>query len=369
MKIFQRTSYALAWLVFCFLCFSCGDEEAQRKEMFREVFVVYKNTTPVAFNISRDLLNNIPDDSLLMLLTIHVENNSTPILGELTPEKDHLVFRPVLPFTEGMSYDIRLRGVLITKKYISPADLPAQTVVNSVYPSADTLPENLLKFYIEFTDPMQEGHALEHLALVRNGKDTLSAVFLDLQPELWNKENTVLTVWLDPGRIKRELQPNQTMGAPLQKENSYKLLVKKGWRDAKGNSVGEYFEKEFFVDARDSLSPGYQSWTFSTPTSNSKDDLVIDLKEPLDYLLLKNSIRVVDKDGNSIGGRFTPDKNETIVLFYPDKKWKTGDYVLEIESRLEDLAGNNLNRQFERDLTKGDTVKTKQVYTRSFRIQ
>lgn len=337
--------------------------------MFRDVFVVYKDTSPIAFQISRDLFNNATDDSIIRSLTIHLEGNSIPVLGELTIRDDKVLFEPVIAFTNGLTYVVKLGGELIATRNISQVDVPAQTYVQSIYPSGDTLPENLLKFYIEFTEPMQEGHALENLVLIRNGKDTLPDVFLDLQPELWSNDNRILTVWLDPGRIKRELLPNQKMGAPLEQDNSYRLLVRKKWRDAKGNDVAEDFEKDFYVGERDSFSPGYQSWTFSTPFSNSRDDLVIHLKESLDYQLLKNTIRVVDKDGKNISGRFTPDKNETTLLFYPEKKWKTGEYVLEIESRLEDLAGNNLNRPFERDITKGDAVKAKQVYTRSFRIQ
>ena len=42
-----------------------------------------------------------------------------------------------------------------------------------------------------------------------------AGTFLDLQPELWNAEGTVLTLWLDPGRIKRDLIPNKELGIPL----------------------------------------------------------------------------------------------------------------------------------------------------------
>jgi hypothetical protein len=41
--------------------------------------------------------------------------------------------------------------------------------------------------------------------------------------------------------------------------------------------------------------------------------------------------------------------------------------VLEVESRLEDLSGNNLNRPFDRDITK-QKAGDKPVYNRDFRI-
>ena len=37
----------------------------------------------------------------------------------------------------------------------------------------------------------------------------MKSIFLELENELWNPEHTQLTLWLDPGRIKRDLIPNQ----------------------------------------------------------------------------------------------------------------------------------------------------------------
>ena len=82
----------------------------------------------------------------------------------------------------------------------------------AIYPTQDTVPENLLKIYLQFSKPMREGQALRHIELLKNNRDTLPGVFLDLQPELWNVDRTTLTVWLDPGRIKRDLQPNGPIG-------------------------------------------------------------------------------------------------------------------------------------------------------------
>jgi hypothetical protein len=42
---------------------------------------------------------------------------------------------------------------------------------------------------------------------------------------------------------------------------------------------------------------------------------------------------------------------EEKVNFTPAKPWSAGTYKLQIETRLEDLAGNNLGRLFDRDLT------------------
>jgi hypothetical protein len=85
--------------------------------------------------------------------------------------------------------------------------------------------------------------------------------------------------------------------------------------------------------------------------------------------LLKNAVRVVDNKGIVVNGVIEIEAKETIVHFIPSAAWSAGDYTLEIESRLEDLAGNNLNRLFDKDLTKKSTGVPKDVYKRSFHIQ
>ena len=42
------------------------------------------------------------------------------------------------------------------------------------------------------------------------------------------------------------------------------------------------------------------------------------------------------------------------LIFKPDLDWKVGDYELLIDSKLEDLAGNNLNHLFDKDLLASD---------------
>ena len=86
-------------------------------------------------------------------------------------------------------------------------------------------------------------------------------------------------------------------------------------------------------------------------------------------MLLKNAIRIVDNAGNVVNGVIEIEAKETILHFTPSAAWSAGDYTLEIESRLEDLAGNNLNRLFDKDLTKKTNKTQKEVYKRVFNIQ
>ena len=43
-------------------------------------------------------------------------------------------------------------------------------------------------------------------------------------------------------------------------------------------------------------------------------------------------------------------EEEINILLVPDKPWRTGVYQLNIDPRLKDLAGNNLERLFDEDV-------------------
>lgn len=364
-NIFQRTSYALAWLVFSFLSISCRQN---KKEEDRKIVIATEENRPTSMIIPREILKGLSEKSIRESLRIHLQESATAMLGELIISEDDVIFEPLIAFTRGSVYEVRLKGELLENIAIRSANnrFPATL---SVYPSADTLPENTIKFYIGFSKHMQQGSAADNIVLIRNGKDTLSNVFFDLQTELWNSENSILTVWLDPGRVKQDLQPNKKMGPPLEQGNHYQLLIKSNWQDIEGMLLHAPYHKDFVAGPRDSMIPNYHLWDIHSPRAGTLDPLEVRLHESLDYLLLKNAVRITDNGGNSVRGFIHTREKETVFAFTPTTEWKAGDYILEIESRLEDLAGNNLNRLFDRDITKKDNGESKKVHRRPFSIK
>ena len=214
---------------------------------------------------------------------------------------------------------------------------------------------------------MQEGVSENYVALLNNKGDTLPGTFLNLLPELWNPDRTVLTLWLDPGRIKRHLGPNEEMGNPLKPGEQYTLNIAGEWRSADGNSLPENYRHSFFVGTRDSSSPDPATWKLQLPKSETSDPLTILLNESLDYFLLQETITVQDGSGKILEGIPHVDETGTVVKFTPKNPWKAGLYTIAVAPQLEDLAGNNLERVFDRDLTvQSKPVKTN--YRRQFRI-
>ncbi len=285
-------------------------------------------------------------------LAVFLEESKTPMLGEWQPEGDDFLFKPLIPLSPGKNYDVFLKKKLIGRLPVSLSTGLAQPQITAFYPSADTLPENLLKVYLSFSTPMREGEALRHIHLLNGKGDTLPRIFLELEPELWNPDRTILTVWLDPGRIKRGLIPNEQLGNPLKKGGRYTLVVSNDWKNTAGIPLQGSFQKKFFVGERDDTPPEPALWKLLSPTARTTEPLQISFTESLDPFLATETVKILDETGKAVQGAFAPTNHETGISFQPAKPWLPGHYKLQVATFLEDLAGNNLNRPFDRDITR-----------------
>ena len=273
------------------------------------------------------------------------------ILGSFIDEGDKIEFRSSIPLTQGLSYDIWNGLVRIARLDVPYPNGQLAPVLTTIYPETDTVPENLLKFYLRFSKPMRTGQSLEHIYLLDEKNDTIPNVFLNLQPELWDTSGKILTIWIDPGRVKRNLVLNKKLGNPLKQNAYYKLIVSKNWKDTQGLPLAETYSKRLVVGPADYEVPDIQKWSLSLPKSGTKHTLIIDTKEPLDHLLFAESIRIFDWNNKEINGKVVIRKDR-ILEFTPVQPWSESKYQLQVDARLEDLAANNLNRVFDRDVSK-----------------
>ncbi len=167
-------------------------------------------------------------------------------LGSYAVENGTLVFRPKYPLAAGRALPRGLSrgaGTPIEKTFDGPArSVTPSARVERVYPSADVLPSNQLRLYIYFSAPMSRGEAEQRIhVLDANGKP-LRGVFLPGQ-ELWDPNNTRLTMTFDPGRIKRDLTSNKAMGPPIAEGKRYTLVIDREWRDANGVADGRAIQE------------------------------------------------------------------------------------------------------------------------------
>ncbi len=332
------------------------------------IHIVFNGKQATGISISPTLFSG-KADSAVAYMQVRLQGNSTAMLGSFKVENENILFTPVIPLMPGGSYEVLFKNNIIGTVKIPAADAGTAAQVISIFPATDTVPLNLLKMYIRFSAPMQEGQALQHVSLLDEKNDTVPGVFLDLQPELWDESRTTLTLWLDPGRIKRDLIPNQKMGNPLQEGKRYTVAIANSWKDAQGLPLLQPFTQKFTVGTRDSISPQPEKWNMLLPKANTNEALTIDFGEALDYFLLQETIAIKDALGNIVLGKNNIINNGTSYSFLPEKPWKPGRYILQVATLQEDLAGNNDNRLFERDLKTQQNKTETDFFEREFVIK
>jgi hypothetical protein len=259
-----------------------------------------------------------------------------------------------------------------------PPNLPA-AAVERVYPTADKLPENLLKIYVHFTAPMHQGRAYEYMQLLGPDGKPVALPFLEIAEELWDPSGKRLTLLLDPGRVKEGLKPREEFGPILTAGRRYTLIIApqpRGsggnaddvWSDIYGQPLQKQVRKEFEAGPPEKRPIDPAEWTLTAPAAGSSGPLTVTFPRPLDHALLQRVVRVVGADGRSIEGDIKLGERETSWQFTPRAAWAAGDYVLEAESILEDMAGNRIGRAFEVDETGPQRDAAPQTARRPFTV-
>lgn len=357
----KTKSFVLCGLVFSFLMQACGP----KKKPHTSILLADKDAKTVSIPLS--LVSDSFNEFDINKITVQLANEHTPILGEFRIGSDAIIFTPLISFTPGLTYCVYFNLKLIAQFKIKEV-LSMPPAVLNVFPIQDTIPENQLKLYITFSQPMQSGEVLQYLKLVKNERDTLTEVFLDLQNELWNKDQTMLTIWFNPGRVKRGLQPNEKSGTPLINGNTYKLIISNDWQGTNGKKLINNFDKKFFVVDRDSIGVSLDHWKIFASMQKNQTKLDIHLGEVLDHELLKNTISVLNEKNEIIPGRSIINDESNHIQIILDKMLPSEKYRLRVESHLEDLAGNNLNRLFDMEYN-NRTIVNKPFFDKEFSIE
>jgi len=285
----------------------------------------------------------------------------SPVQGTYRFAEDKLTFQPDFPFSPGVKYRVYvasdfaavedLHGVRVERfgrSFVGiPFSLPASPSlpppeVERIFPTSDELPENILRFYVYFSNPMQRGWANRAISLQSENGNEVENVFMEFKQELWGPDQKRLTLLLDPGRIKRGVATNVRLGQALQVGRRYKLLVDGSWPDAAGRPLGTDYEKAFRVISPVRSAVKAESWSLAPPKAGSRAPLELRSDRPLDHALLERLLSVRDAGGREVPGRIELGHRETQCRFFPQQSWTIGTYQLIVQSELEDLAGNNL---------------------------
>jgi hypothetical protein len=314
----------------------------------------------------------------------NIPRDLPPLLGSYEARGNVVAFRPKYPIREDVAP--RLRCTLDASLYGGAAtipsgwfdpDLPGKVRIDidlrsdsrrtspaptlrRIYPSAEVLPENLLRFYLHFSAPMSRGEAYRHIRLLDASEKAISDPFLELDEELWSTDGRRFTLLFDPGRIKRGLKPREEVGPILERGKSYTLVVDQGWPSAAGVPLEGAVRRSFRVGPPDETCPDPGTWKICTPAAGTLVPLTLKFPEPLDHALALRLISVRDPSGQLVSGESSIEEQETLWSVTPrEQKWKPGEYRLEIGTELEDVAGNSIARPFEVDLVEPISSRAK----------
>ncbi len=233
----------------------------------------------------------------------------------------------------------------IAKKPAGPA-----TTVTAVYPTQDVLPENQLKFYLHFSAPMSRGEAYRRVHLLNEKNVPIDLPFLELDQELWDAKQERFTLLFDPGRIKRGLKPREELGPVLEDGKRYTFVIDAEWLDAQGNPLAKGFRKSFLSGPPDDQPIDFAQWKITSPPAEGREPVRIQFPKALDHALAEHLIWVETAKGIRVSGSAGLADKEHRWLFTPEQPWKSGDYRIAVDSTLEDLAGNSVDRPFEIDV-------------------
>ncbi len=291
-------------------------------------------------------------------------SSATMLLGKVVKEETSIRFIPLVPFGWNQEYTVVYNNIM-DHFVIDLPDSYEHLSIETVYPSGRWVPTNILKWYIKFSSPINETNVYHHIEFIHSLGDTISKVILPLENALISDDGKLLTLWVEPGRQKRDLIPNKQLGPVFEKDKRYGLIIPKDLKDNNGVPMQEDFAHIFQTTPPDRQKPDTNSWKV-LPPENDTDDLVILFHESMDYGSTMNGLTVINAEKKVITGDWQLIDNESISLFTPKKPWSKGNYKVLLDVTIEDLAGNNLNRLF--DSKVNDTIPSSRYSSSYFAL-
>jgi hypothetical protein len=317
--------------------------------------------------------------ALLRVSVADAPDDQPALAGRYAIAGSTLEFHPMFPLDPGRKYRVVVdRATLGTVAGSAPVAevvaLPAvahaaTTTVAHVYPTADALPENALRFYIEFSAPMSRSSGLDYVRLKDDKEQEVVDPFLPLDVDLWSHDYKRYTLFLDPGRVKTGILPNEQMGRALEAGRTYHLDISAEWRDGNGQPLAKPHRQSFKVTAAETRPIDPARWTIAAPAAGSRDPVAVTLDRPLDHGLLQRAVGISRAGEPPIAGEVSIAPGEREWRFTPAAAWIAGDYDVMILSLLEDVAGNRIGRSFEVDKFDRIDDKPEAIVRRPFRVK
>jgi hypothetical protein len=299
---------------------------------------------------------------------VHPTGQAT-VLGTMRAQGDDLRFEPRLGFVPGLEYtacaDLDALAELLPASVVaagsrtpsllrlafSPAadatPAPGAPRVVAVWPAAETVPENLLRLYVELDQPMTEHDVAGRVHLLDAAGEVIPDAFVDIPHGLWDARSTRLTLFVHPGRIKRGVGPHEVLGPVLEAGSTVTLRVDGELTSRRGVPLGEAFEQTYRVGPADGASPDPDRWRVAAPV-DALAPVTLRFDEPLDRYLLQRFVAIyAEGHGEPLAGEPVAGDDGLTWWFTPAGGWANGQYRVEVQRAIEDLAGNTVDRLFD----------------------
>jgi hypothetical protein len=291
----------------------------------------------------------------VLTLSLLAPGSKTPgpaMLGKYERNANEVKFTPRFALSAGATYRATLKvpGNSASLDYHVPAPAAkAPPKVLKIYPTAEVLPANHLRFYIYFDRPMRGGTGLfKHLAILdEKGKEVEEPWLVD---EIWDEENNCLILYIHPGRIKWGVELRELMGPVLVEKRSYTLVVRGEWTDLDGNKLGKDTLRKFRTTPEDRVRIELKHWKLTAPSAGTRDAVTLAFPKSIDYRSLLTGLTVVNAKGQPVAGTIAAGPDEKGWHFTPAEPWQAAPYRVNVSADLEDTAGNTPSRPFDLNL-------------------
>ena len=175
----------------------------------------------------------------------------------------------------------------------------------------------------------------------------MEAFFLDNTQPLWNGNRTRLTLLLDPGRIKRDVGPNEELGPAILQGETYRLIIDSNVKDSRGNSLADNFAHSFTVTAPVYAALSIEGLETSDIEVGTEDPLRVSFPQVMNFFQLQRLLAVTTPAGEPVRGDIGPADQPHSILFTPRSPWRDDRYTLQISSNVEDISGNTFLAAFD----------------------
>ncbi len=288
-----------------------------------------------------------------------------PLLGRFRLAARYLAFEPRFPLSAGSVYqacadlarlartmpglgdfDTGSSALITTFEVAGGGPSPGPPTVVTAWPPAGLVPENLLRMYVHFSQPMSPRAIASRVFLIDESGEVIPDAFVQVPEGLWDTETKRLTLFLHPGRIKRGVGPHEELGLALRSGSAFSLRVDGSVESRFGVAMGEAFEQRYEVNDADRQAPEPGAWQVLAP-HGPREPVTVRFDEVLDREQLLSFGFVATEGGRQVSGTPAASPDGMSWSLVPDEPWLEGGYVVVARVDIEDLAGNSPHRLFE----------------------